>query len=168
MRTVSLCLLLAATFLFSGSLARAEQLPPGTSTPEMTEAEIYGRPLMSQEEVEAYRAQLAGDLTAEEREVFIHQHRERMAQRARERGITLPGMTTEPEEPIYGQELMSPQEIDEYRKRVRELDARERESFVRKHRDEITARARERGAEGPPVGSGPSEGHHPPRLTERH
>lgn len=168
MRTFSLCLVLGAVFAITGSSVRAEQLQPGESSPEATEVEIYGRPLMTQEEVDAYNAQLQSNLTAEEREVFLHQHRERMAQRARERGITLPGMTTEPEESIYGQELMSPQEIDAYRKRLRELDEDERAAFLRKHRSEMTARARERSAQPPPVGSGPSDGHRPPRVSEHH
>jgi len=162
MRTLSLCLVLGAAFSLAGSNLRAEQTQPGVSSPEATETQIYGRPLMTQREVDAYNAQLAANLTAEEREVFVHQHRERMDQRARERGITLPGMTTDPEQRIYGQELMSPQEIARFRKRLRALDADERESFLRKHRSQMTARARERTASVPPVGSGPSDGHRPP------
>jgi len=163
MRTLPSCLALVASLSIAGSSLQAEQTQPGESSPAATESEIYGRPLMTPDEVDEYHAKLASNLSAEEREIFIHQHRERMEQRARERGVTLPGMTITPDEPIYGQELMSPQEIEAYRQHLRDSSESERESFVRKHREQMSKRARERSAQLPPVGSGPSDGHHPPK-----
>jgi hypothetical protein len=154
MRTASVGLLLGAAFAIAGSRLDAEQLRPGKPSPGVTEISIFGRPLMTPEEVDAYHALLESALTAEEREILLHQHCERMAQRARERGITLPGMATDPEEPICGQELMIPQEIAEYRKRLRELDEKERESAARAAPpDRVTPPRRARTARGSPCDS---------------
>jgi hypothetical protein len=51
---------------------------------------IYGSQLMTQRERTEYRARMRSLRTAQERERFRLEHHERMQERARERGITLP------------------------------------------------------------------------------
>lgn len=51
---------------------------------------IYGSQLMTQQERVDYRARMRNLRTAQERERFRLEHHERMQERARARGITLP------------------------------------------------------------------------------
>ena len=51
---------------------------------------IYGSQLMTQQERNEYRARMRNLRTAQERERFRLEHHERMQERARARGITLP------------------------------------------------------------------------------
>ncbi len=51
---------------------------------------IYGSQLMTEQERVEYRARMRTLRTAQEREQFRHEHHERMKERARERGLTLP------------------------------------------------------------------------------
>lgn len=53
------------------------------------EEEIYGRQLMTQEEIREHRRSMQ-ELRGEEREAYRQQHHERMTERARERGVELP------------------------------------------------------------------------------
>lgn len=68
----------------------------------------------------------------------------------------------EARERIFGSRLMTPQERNEYRSRMRELRThREREEFRREHHARMLERARERGlqlADEPPAGGGPRQG----------
>lgn len=53
---------------------------------------IYGSQLMTQQERNEYRTKMRSLRTAQERERFRLEHHERMQERARERGVTLPDM----------------------------------------------------------------------------
>jgi hypothetical protein len=190
--------------------------------PEIAATEIYGESLMSPEQLAAYRAKLAGDMTPSEREEFLQRHREDMDARARSLGVILqgtasdsPGEDARPmpsgaqhgealhasdlarggdiapgsasadmeadaggdpssalasdemrppaHDDIYGRELMTAQELEDYRERMVGTTDAERDRLVREHRERMSARARERDAQRPAVGSGPSEGHSPPQ-----
>lgn len=51
---------------------------------------VYGRQLMSKEELTEHRAKLRSLKTEQERETYRKEHHERMEIRAREMGVTLP------------------------------------------------------------------------------
>ncbi len=51
--------------------------------------QVYGWQLMSPQERAAYRSQMRGLKTAQEREQFRLEHQKQMEERARERGVTL-------------------------------------------------------------------------------
>ncbi|MFO7603135.1 MAG: hypothetical protein R6X06_04885 [Gammaproteobacteria bacterium] len=52
--------------------------------------EVYGWQLMSEQERAEHRAKMQSMKTAEERERFRYEHHQKMEQRAKERGVTLP------------------------------------------------------------------------------
>lgn len=54
------------------------------------QAPIYGSQLMTQQERAEYRAKMRSLSTTQEREQFRLEHHQRMQERARERGLTLP------------------------------------------------------------------------------
>jgi len=54
------------------------------------EEPIYGQQLMTEQERAEHREQMRNLRTEEEREAFRQEHHERMQERARERGVTLP------------------------------------------------------------------------------
>jgi len=58
-------------------------------TPDRTFELIYGSELMTDEELEAYRAGWAGLPDATERDAFRLRHRTRLRERARDRGVDL-------------------------------------------------------------------------------
>ena len=51
---------------------------------------VFGRQLMTQEELQQHRQTLKGLTTKEERQQYRKEHHQRMLERARERGVTLP------------------------------------------------------------------------------
>lgn len=51
---------------------------------------MFGRQLMTPEEMTAYRARMRAATTAEERARIRAEHHQQMLERARERGVTLP------------------------------------------------------------------------------
>jgi len=51
---------------------------------------IYGRQMMTREEITEYRTKMRAAKTVEEREQIRKEHHEKMKARAKERGITLP------------------------------------------------------------------------------
>lgn len=92
--------LIAAIFIFSpifliGTLSQAQ-----TTTPEKNvsksrsqnpdKAPIYGSRLMTEEERMQYRDRMMAAKTPEEREQIRREHHEKMKERAREKGLTLP------------------------------------------------------------------------------
>ena len=104
------------------------------------DGEIYGNQLMTQAERDQYRNGLAKAGTPEARQQFQAQHEQTMQQRAMQQGQDLvpPGQG-----PIYGGELMSVQERNEYREQLRLVDSdTERQSLQAKHREQMQARAR--------------------------
>jgi hypothetical protein len=57
---------------------------------QISDRQIYGSQLMTQEERNAYRTQMRNAKTAQEREQIRKQHHEQMKVRAKEKGVTLP------------------------------------------------------------------------------
>ena len=51
---------------------------------------VFGRQLMTQEELQQHRQTMQSLQTPEERQQYRQQHHQRMLERARERGVTLP------------------------------------------------------------------------------
>ena len=114
---------------------RIHQVDPA----ELADEEIYGHELMTSEELKQYRNQLKKQETWEKRERFQVQHEEKLQKRAIEQGkdIVPPGQG-----PIYGGELMTVQERNEYREQLRRFDSdEERMSFEAQHREEMQQRA---------------------------
>lgn len=82
-------------FLF-GALSHAQTAAPEKNVPKprienQDKAPIYGSRLMTEEERIQYRDRMRAAKTAEEREQIRREHHEEMKERARERGVTLPG-----------------------------------------------------------------------------
>jgi len=102
--------------------------------------DIYGHELMSEEELNQYRKQLQNMKTIEEREKFQARHEEQMRERAMKQGKDLvpPGQG-----PVYGGELMSVQERNEYREQLRMFDSEDdRLRFMAQHKEKMDARAK--------------------------
>lgn len=81
---------MTGTFLISDypvSAADQEQM--------QEQEQIYGSQMMTRQEREEYRARMRSAATAEEREQIRNEHHERMQERAREQGMTLPEMPPE-------------------------------------------------------------------------
>ena len=101
---------------------------------------IYGSALMSQEELKQYRNQLTIMESEESRELYQAQHEAKMQERAQLQGKDLvpPGQG-----PIYGGELMTVQERNQYREQLRKMDSEdEREKFQAQHREQMELRAK--------------------------
>jgi hypothetical protein len=80
----------AALALPSTALAQSSQ-PAERAAAAAQEAEpIYGRDLMTPNEIAEHRAQMQAAKTAEERERIRAEHHSRMRQRAKERGVEIP------------------------------------------------------------------------------
>jgi len=94
------------------------------------EEPVYGRELMTDQELQEHRQTLRNLETAEERAEYRAEHREQMEERARERGVELaeprsgtgaPG----PAERGSGPGMMDQKESAEQRERMREMEERE-------------------------------------------
>ena len=106
----------------------------------LRDQDIYGYRFMTSAECDQYREQLGSLNSDEAREQFQAQHEEMMQQRAMQQGQDLvpPGQG-----PIYGGELMSVQERNEYREQLRLFDSEaERQQFQAEHREQMRQRAR--------------------------
>ena len=102
-------------------------------------ADIYGSALMTEQERNQYRHQLQSMESAQEREQFQAQHEKQMQERAQKQGVDLvpPGQG-----PIYGGELMTVQERNQYREQLRNMEsAEEAEKFQAQHREKMRQRA---------------------------
>lgn len=111
----------------------------------LKDQDIYGNKLMSESERKQYRNELGNTKTQEARMKFQAQHEQKMRERALEKGQDLvpPGQG-----PVYGGELMSVQERNEYREQLRLMDSdQEREQFQAQHRDRVEQRAKALGRE---------------------
>lgn len=109
----------------------------------MKDQDIYGHEHMTPEECQQYRDRLANIGTSELRRKFQAEHEEMMRMRALVRGVDLvpPGQAR-----IYGGELMTVQERNNFREQLRWLKAgKEREQFLARHRDQVDERARALG-----------------------
>lgn len=115
---------------------RIHQVDPST----MSDAEIYGSALMSKEELNQYRKRLQAANSAEERLQVQAQHETQMQIRAKEQGKDLvpPGQG-----PVYGGELMTVQERNQYREQLRTLQSEEEmQQFMARHRERMNERAK--------------------------
>jgi hypothetical protein len=154
---------------------RGPRGPGGPGGPGGGRGQMYGEQLFSQQERDDYRKRMQEAKTPEERTKIRDEARATAQARAKEKGITLP----EPRGPggpggpgggrgqMYGEQLFSQQERDDYRKRMQEAKTPEERTKIR---DEVhataQARAKEkgitlpepRGPRGPGAGPGPGPG----------
>ena len=111
-----------------------------TDPASLQDEDIYGSVMMSEEELKQYRNQLMNMETSQAREHFQIQHESKMQERAQLQGKDLvpPGQG-----PIYGGELMTVQERNEYREQLRHMDSNEeREEFQARHQEQMNLRAK--------------------------
>ena len=111
-----------------------------TDPASMRDDDIYGSAMMSEEELKQYRNQLMNMESVEAREQYQIKHEAKMQERAQLQGKDLvpPGQG-----PIYGGELMTAQERNEYREQLRHMDSdAEREKFQAQHREQMNLRAK--------------------------
>jgi hypothetical protein len=87
---------LAASVVIVGLSAWGEEPKPGPSgaaagvTAPAPEAPVFGRELMTDQEMAEHRARMRAAATPEEREKIRQEHHQQMVERAKQRGITLP------------------------------------------------------------------------------
>jgi len=101
--------------------------------------DIYGNELMTEEELNQYRTQLTKMETEQSREQYRYKHEKQMQERAKRQGKDLvpPGQG-----PIYGGELMTVEERNQYREQLRRMDSEQEQlQFQAQHRKMIDARA---------------------------
>jgi len=106
---------------------------------KMKNEEIYGNQLMSDAERKQYRYELGEANTPEARKELQARHEVAMRERARQQDKELvpPGQGK-----IYGGELMSVQERNEYREQLRLMDSEtERQQLQAQHRERMNERA---------------------------
>jgi hypothetical protein len=112
---------------------------------QLKDRDIYGSQLMSAKERNQYRKEIQNAKTAQEREQLQAQHHEQMQARANAQGLDLvpPGQG-----PIYGGNVMTVQERNEHREQLRQIESdQERAQLIAQHREEMQARAMQRGVE---------------------
>ena len=153
--------LIAAATLALVAAVTTPALAQGAPPPAKAgDSRMYGYELMTPEERQAYMDKMRNAKTPEERTKLRDEHRAEMQRRAKEKGVTLPSRAVAcpcPGGPgggrgqMYGEQLFSQQERDDYRKRMQEAKTPEERTKIR---DEAHAH-----------GAGPreGEGHHPAR-----
>jgi hypothetical protein len=111
-----------------------------TDPMSMSSHDIYGSELMSQEEMQQYRKKLSTMATVEAREQFQAQHEKQMQERAKMQGKDL----VPPDQgPVYGGELMTVEERNQYREQLRRMDTEDQQlKFQAQHREKMDARAK--------------------------
>lgn len=87
-KTLMVSALATALSLSTGFALAADQVPAKEKA--QTQEQIYGSQLMTQQERAEQRDKMRAAKTAEEREQIRKEHHERMKERAKERGVTLP------------------------------------------------------------------------------
>jgi len=101
--------------------------------------DVYGIALMTEDELNQYRKQRSKANTQQAREQYELQHEEKMWERAQKqsRDLVPPGQGV-----IYGGELMTVQERNQYREQLRRMDSEEeRQKYKAQHRDKLNRRA---------------------------
>lgn len=107
---------------------------------KLKDDDIYGNEIMTRQERNEFRKKLQSAENAEAREQIRAEHQYEMQVRAQGQGIVLKPAA---EGPIYGGKLLTQQERNEYRARLREMDSgEERRRFIAQHREKMQARAR--------------------------
>ena len=119
---------------------------------KLGEKEIYGGEFMSAEERNQYREQLRlTESDPKARTKFMAEHQEKMQARAKAQGVALgePAFAAKQGNGIYGNELMSVQERNQYREQLRltESDPQARTQFKAQHQEKMQARAKEMGVD---------------------
>ncbi|MBT8068503.1 MAG: hypothetical protein KJO09_14765, partial [Gammaproteobacteria bacterium] len=119
---------------------------------KLGEKEIYGGEFMSAEERNQYREQLRlTESDPKARTKFMAEHQEKMQARAKAQGAALgdPAFAAKQGNGIYGNELMSVQERNQYREQLRltESDPQARRQFKAQHQEKMQARAKEMGVD---------------------
>lgn len=76
--------------LMVSTIAAALSLSAGLTFAADQQQQIYGSQLMTQQERNEYRTKMRAAKTAEEREQIRKEHHERMKERAKAQGLTLP------------------------------------------------------------------------------
>jgi hypothetical protein len=144
----------AAIALFAAATTPALAQTAGTPPAGKAGApRMYGYELMTPEERDAYMDRMRNAKTPEERTKLRDEHRAEMQKRAKEKGVTL----AEPRGPggpgggprggrgqMYGEQLFTQQERDDYRKRMQEAKTPEERTKIR---DEVHATAQARAKE---------------------
>jgi len=87
-RTLMMSALSGTLVLASGLAMAADQ--ERTAQQAQKQDQMYGSELMTQQERVEYRSRMRAAKTAEEREQVRLEHHERMKERAKQRGVTLP------------------------------------------------------------------------------
>lgn len=106
---------------------------------QIKDGDIYGGALMTEEERNQYRKQISEAKSEQAREQIQSRHEQAMRDRAMQQGKDLvpPGQG-----PIYGGELMSVQERNEYREQLRLSGSQEeRTKLQAQHREKMEQRA---------------------------
>jgi hypothetical protein len=146
--------LMAAAAMALFAAAATPALAQGTAAPPADKADapkagaprMYGYELMTPEERQTYMDKMRAAKTPEERAKLRDEHRAEMQKRAKEKGVTLP----EPQRrsgqkggpgPMYGEQLFTQQERDDYRKRMQDAKTPEERAKIR---DEVHATAQAR------------------------
>jgi Spy/CpxP family protein refolding chaperone len=148
----------AAIALFAAATTPALAQSAGAPPADKAGAQrMYGYELMTPEERQAYMDRMRNAKTPEERTKLRDEHRAEMQKRAKDKGVTL----AEPRGPggpgggprggpggsrgqMYGEQLFSQQERDDYRKRMQEAKTPEDRAKIR---DEVHATAQTRAKE---------------------
>lgn len=82
---------ISGALAFTGGSALADDKEGTQQQPKAQKLEeVYGSQLMTRKERSEHRAKMRAAKTSEEREQIRKEHHERMKERARERGVTLP------------------------------------------------------------------------------
>ena len=111
----------------------------------MNDQDIYGNALMTNEEHKQYRNELGNANAQSSGSEFQARHEQMMQKRALEQGQDLvpPGQG-----PVYGGELMTVQERNQYREQLRLADSEEEQLRLKaQHQDRIRTRADALGLE---------------------
>lgn len=106
---------------------------------DMSDKDIYGSELMTKQERKQYREELQSAKNEQARQEVRARHEEQMRERALQQGKDLvpPGQG-----PVYGGELMTVQERNAYRERLRRFDSEDdRLKFQSQHREMMNQRA---------------------------
>jgi len=92
MKNKGLVVMATAVFLcgWQAGAWGTDPVATGRSFTEQNQEVVYGRQLMTPEELTAHRAKMRSLATEKEREQYRLEHHKLMQERARERGLTLP------------------------------------------------------------------------------
>ena len=114
----------------------------------MRDDDVYGRTMMSAQELQRYRSRLNSAQSDREWAQLRAQHQQQMLQRSNERGAGL-------RPPVYGQYMLSRDERHRINHRLMMATSDEQRSRIRnEHRMMIEQRSRELGIEAPPFDEG--------------